>query len=77
MRKRIEIPIIPEDAHLPQADFEITLQGYTNYENQPRSLVTHKTDAVTLDGILPVFEDFLKGLGFHFKGHLDIVDEEE
>lgn len=77
MKKRIDIPVIPEDAHLPQADFEVTLQGFTQYENQPRSLVTIKTDAVTLGEILPTMEDFLRGLGFHFNGHLDIVDEEE
>jgi len=72
----MNIPIVPSDALIPQPDFEITLKGYTGYEGQPRSLVTMKTDAVSLPDILPVMEDFLRGMGFSFKGHLDIVDEE-
>lgn len=77
MRKRIDIPIIPQDTLVPQADFKVTLQGHTQYKDQSRTLVTLKTDAVTLDELLPVMEDFLRGMGFYFTGHLDIVNEEE
>lgn len=30
----------------------------------------------TLDEILPAIEDFLRGSGFVFEGHLDIIQEE-
>jgi hypothetical protein len=47
------------------------------YENQPEVEVVYTTNAVTLDEILPAFEQFLKGAGFEFNGHLDFINEEE
>lgn len=38
---------------------------------------TIEFNAETLDDILNEFEMFLRGAGFHFDGHLDIVSEEE
>jgi len=48
-----------------------------DYEGQPKSTITHETDAVTLDEILQSVEDHLKGCGFQIVGRLDVVDEEE
>lgn len=33
--------------------------------------------AMYLDDIIERFEGFLKGSGFHFKGHLQIVNDDE
>jgi len=38
--------------------------------------VSASTNADSLDTIVECFEDFLRGSGFVFDGHLDIVDEE-
>ena len=48
-----------------------------DYEGQPTSTITHETNAVTLEEILQSFEDHLRGCGFRFEGHLDIINEEE
>lgn len=40
------------------------------------SLIKVKTDSDSLSDIVQAFEDFLRGCGFCFKGHLDIVDDE-
>ena len=61
--------------HFPDGQI-ITFIGETNYSGQPQIRTTISTDAVTLSEILPVFEDFLRGMGFQIKGYLDIVDEE-
>lgn len=37
--------------------------------------VTHEFEADTIEEICAQFEDFLRGVGFHFDGHLDIVDD--
>jgi hypothetical protein len=34
-------------------------------------------EEVYLDDIIQNFESFLKGCGFHFKGHLQIVSDDE
>jgi hypothetical protein len=34
-------------------------------------------EEVYLDDIIERFESFLKGSGFHFKGHLQIVSDDE
>ena len=56
---------------------KIEFKYHATYEGQPENHVTMETNAVTLDDILPAFEQFLKGAGFSFDGHLDIIDEEE
>ncbi len=38
---------------------------------------TVEFNAETLDDILNEFEMFLRGAGFHFEGHLDIVNEDD
>lgn len=48
-----------------------------SYPNQASFNLRAETNAVTLDDILPVFEDFLRGSGFVFDGHLDIVKHEK
>ena len=42
------------------------------------SKITHEFDGQTdLYEVIEQFEHFLRGAGFHFEGHLDIVNEEE
>lgn len=48
----------------------------SEYDNQPRVQVTVTSDAVSLPDILSSMEDFLRGCGFHFDGHITIVDED-
>ena len=56
---------------------EITFKGVTDYEGQSKIEVDLRTNAVTLSEILPVFKQFLLGMGFCIKGELEIVNEEE
>jgi hypothetical protein len=42
-----------------------------------QSKKTVEFNAETLNDIMNEFEMFLRGAGFHFNGHLDIVEEEE
>ena len=37
--------------------------------------ITHEFEADTIEEVCSQFEDFLRGAGFHFDGHLDIVDD--
>ena len=53
-----------------------TFEHKSDYDNQPTTLVTVTTDAVSLSEILGTMEDFLRGCGFVFDGHLEIVEEE-
>jgi hypothetical protein len=41
------------------------------------SNVEIKFEAIMLDDLIEQFEMFLKASGFHFKGHLQIVSEDE
>lgn len=41
------------------------------------SVIEHSVDAVSIPDLLEAFEAFLKGCGFVFDGHIDIVEEEE
>ena len=72
----MHIGIAPDDARIPQVEQEITFNMVSNYPDQPHTDVMVKTDAVTLQDILPVFEEFLRGAGFYFKGHVAISEEE-
>lgn len=74
--RKMHIGVAPEDATIPQPEHEIILEGRVNYEGQPQKHVRISTDAVTWPEVLAVMEDFLKGMGYIFDGHLDIVDEE-
>jgi hypothetical protein len=42
-----------------------------------RSEVTVEFDEIALSEILPVIEQFLRGCGYVFDGHLDIVNYED
>lgn len=53
-----------------------TFEHTSDYDNQPTIKTIVTTDAVSLPDILQSVEDFLRGCGFHFDGHLDIVNEE-
>jgi len=55
----------------------IVFQGHTKYPNQPEYNYRMSTTAVTLDELLPDFDQFLRGMGFSYDGHLEIVNEEE
>lgn len=57
--------------------FKTIFTTESNYEGQPKSIITHETDAVSLGDILQAFEDHLKGSGFYFRGNLGIVEEED
>jgi len=46
------------------------------YEGQPKSVITHETDAVTLDELLEAFECHLQGCGFSLQGKLDLIKED-
>jgi hypothetical protein len=48
----------------------------SEYDNQPKTIVNVTTDAVSLPEILATVEDFLRGCGFVFDGHLEIVEED-
>lgn len=52
------------------------LSHTSSYDGQPEVITTVSTDAVTLPDILSSMEDFLRGCGFHFDGHITIVDED-
>jgi len=54
-----------------------TLITTYDYDGQSKSTITHETDAVVLPELLIAIEDHLRGCGFHFNGHLEIIDEEE
>jgi hypothetical protein len=57
-------------------EFEISFRGHTNYPDQPRTEIALSTNATFLGDVLVAFEDFLKGMGYHFKGHINIYEEE-
>ena len=37
--------------------------------------VSHEFEADTIEEVCSQFEDFLRGAGFHFDGHIDLVDD--
>lgn len=43
----------------------------------PHLEVIMTTDKVDMASIAECFEDFLRGCGFSFNGHLELVEEEE
>lgn len=49
---------------------------YTSTYDRDFKLELH-TDAVDLSQILEDFESFLKGCGFVFEGHIDILNDNE
>lgn len=53
--------------------FKKTLDRDNHFDNTE---ITHTTDTVCLQELLESFEYFLRGAGFSFKGHVEIVEEE-
>jgi hypothetical protein len=49
----------------------------TSFDKSDISKVTLETNAVGIDEVLQQFECFLKGCGYHFGGHLEIVEDED
>ena len=48
---------------------------YFIYEDQePYTRVSIETEAVVLDDVLREMENFLRGVGYHFNGRLEVVD---
>jgi hypothetical protein len=43
--------------------------------NYPPTIKTHEIETVGLADVLSAFEDFLRGCGFHFDGHVQVVDD--
>lgn len=43
---------------------------------KPEIRVVHETDSVTLSEVVEAFENYLRGCGFIFDGHLDIVEDD-
>ncbi len=48
----------------------------TGYSSSPNSKVSFELENPSRDELLRAFEDFLRGSGFVFEGHLEIVNEE-
>jgi hypothetical protein len=49
---------------------------YTDWQGKPDGKVIHENQHDTLTSVIESFERFLRGAGFYFDGHLDIVEEE-
>ena len=47
-----------------------------NWLTEDESTLTVTFSKITLEDIVSEFEYFLKGAGFHFEGHLDIVPDD-
>lgn len=47
-----------------------------NWLDEGDSTITVTFSKITLEDIVSEFEYFLKGAGFHFEGHLDIVPDD-
>ena len=47
-----------------------------NWLTEGESTLTVTFSKITLEDIVSEFEYFLKGAGFHFEGHLDIVPDD-
>lgn len=55
--------------------YSLTKKTFDDYDVVGR--VEVEFEAIYLPDVIQHFENFLKGSGFHFKGHLQIVDEDE
>jgi hypothetical protein len=49
---------------------------FIHEEQEPYTRVSVETDCVTLEEVLREMECFLRGVGYHFDGKLEIVDWE-
>jgi len=55
--------------------YSFTKRSVEEYDEVDRIQIDFR--AIHLDDIIQHFENFLKGSGFHFKGHLQIVRDDE
>jgi hypothetical protein len=55
--------------------YSFTKKSIENHDVVDR--IETEFEAIYLDDIIERFESFLKGSGFHFKGHLQIVSDDE
>ncbi len=53
----------------------MTFINEVEYDGVPRTMNMNETEAVELHDILNEFELFLRGSGYIFEGHLDIVED--
>jgi len=53
----------------------MTFINEVEYDGVPRTTNMSETEAVELHDILKEFELFLKGSGYVFEGHLEIVED--
>lgn len=51
-----------------------TIDADNPYDN---TFIEHTVNAVAIPELMAAFEDFLKGAGFVFDGHIELVIEEE
>ena len=49
---------------------------FTGKQKEPISKISFETKNEALEDILSDFEMFLRGCGYYFEGHLDIVNED-
>ena len=47
------------------------------WSQSPNEQVSITTDAEELPKVLEAFERFLRGAGYYFDGHIEIVEDEE
>jgi len=56
---------------------KITIEPVTETSNQRTVTVSKWSDDQTLSDMLELIESALRGCGFYFDGHLDIIDDED
>lgn len=56
---------------------KLILKCIHDEDSYPKCSVVYTTNAESLDEILPSFEEFLRGCGFHFNGHLEFMNEKK
>ncbi len=52
-----------------------TFDNYSGKKLEPLETVTIETHSYELDEVLECFERFLRGCGYSFDGHIDIVKD--
>ena len=60
-----------------EEEYYTVFQHVSHYQGQPRTTTELRTEAVTLDEMFAAFEDFLRGCGFTFDGHITLEETEE
>jgi hypothetical protein len=55
---------------------KVTLEQH-DIDNSTTVSTVEQSNAVSLTDVCDLMEQALRGLGFHFEGHLEIVEDEE